>query len=321
MSNFYPPGHPFHQSEHASQWWLNTSGGSHSSDSSSLGAHSSVGTLFSDSANSQDRNWKNGKIWTSVARDSHNCIRRGWSTSSSESCSSARGSRVDSSPRAEASPHSSGEDPRGASSRPSPSPLRPVTRQSLQTDRFHSLASDIRAWGISTHNSLRSQEPNRPQPQDLDLLTARHWTRLSLQGRQPGSPSGLCSPRFDPSAFNPPHSPIRPVPYIPGRAARIFGGSAFRALDSLGESSSPAPCGVFGGSAFQALGPLGPSYTAPRNLFGGAAVFPCGPSTSTSPAPPGVFGGSAFRALGTPPDPASPAPRNLGAVPRRPRDP
>ena len=230
MSSFHPTGHPLHLSEHTSQWWSHTSGDGHSSDSSSLGAHSSVGTLFSDSANSQDPNWKNGKIWTSVARDSHNCIQRGWSTSSSESCSSARGSRVNSSPRAEASPHSSGENPRGsrvnsspraeasphssgenprgsrvnsspraeasplssgeyprgASSRPTPSPLRPVTRQSLQTDRVHSLASDIRAWGISTHNSLRSQEPNRPQSQDLDLLTACHWTRLSLQARQPG---------------------------------------------------------------------------------------------------------------------------------------
>ena len=195
-----------------------------------------------------------------------------------------------------------------------------MTRQSLQTDRVRSLASDIRAWGISTHNSLRSQEPSRPQSQDLDLLTARHWTRLGLQARQPGSPSGLRTPRFDPVTFNPQHSPLRPVSYIPGRAASIFGGSAFRALDSLGESTSPAPRGIFGGSAFQALGPLGPSYTAPCNLFGGAAVFPRGPSTSTSPAPPGVFGGSAFRALGAPPDPASPAPRDLGAVPRRPRD-
>ena len=134
-SSFYPPGHPFHQPEHASQWWLNTSGGSHSSDSSSLGNNSSVGTLFSDSANSQDRNWRNGKVWTSVARDSTNCIRRGWSTSSSESCSSTRGGWVDPCPSAETGSHSSGEDLRGASSRPSTSPLRPVTRQSLQTDR------------------------------------------------------------------------------------------------------------------------------------------------------------------------------------------
>ena len=256
-----------------------------------------------------------------MARDSNNCIRRGWSTSSSESCSSARGGWVDPCPRAETSSHSSGEDSRGASSRPSPSPLRPVTRQSLQTDRVQRLASDIRAWGINTHNSLRSQEPNRPQPQDLDRLTARHWTRLRLQDRQPGSPPVLRTSRFDPPPFNPAHSPVRPAAYIPGRAAGVFGGSAFRALDSLGGSSSPAPRGIFGGSAFQALGPLGGSTsTAPRNIFGGAAVFPQGPSTSTSPAPPSVFGGSAFRALGTPPDPASPAPRNLGAVPRRHRD-
>ena len=273
MSSFHPTGHPLHLSEHTSQWWSNTSGDGHSSDSSSLGAHSSVGTLFSDSANSQDPNWKNGKIWTSVARDSHNCIQRGWSTSSSESCTSARDSRVDSSPRAEASPHSSGEDQRGASSRPSPSPLRPVTRQSLQTDRVYSLASDIRAWGISTHNSLRSQEPSRPQSQDLDLLTARHWTRLGLQARQPGSPSGLRTPRFDPSAFNPPHSPLRPVSYIPGRAASIFGGSAFRALDSLGESSSPAPRGVFGGSAFQASGTPGTIlHGSPQHLWGSCSL-------------------------------------------------
>ena len=253
--SYHPPGHPFHRPEHASQWWLNTSGGSHSSDSSSLGNTSSVGTLFSDSANSQDRNWKNGKVWTSVARDSTNCIRRGWSTSSSESCSSARGGWVNPCPSAETSSHSSGEDSRGATSRPSPSVLRPVTRQSLQTDRVQRVASDIRAWGISTHNSLRAQEPNRPQPQDLDRLTACHWTRLGLQDRQPGSPPVLRTARFDPPPFSPAHSPVRPAAYIPGRAAGVFGGSAFRALDAQGGSSSPTPRGIFGGSAFQALGP------------------------------------------------------------------
>ena len=320
MSDYHTTSLPLYLTEHTSQWWSTTSGDGHSSDSSSLGAQSSIGTLFSDSGNSQEPNWKNGKVWTSLDLDANNCVQRGWSTSSSGSCTSARDGQGDPNPRAEASLHPSGEDLRGTSSPPGPSPQRPVTRQSLQTARVQSLASDLFALGVATHNSLQAQEPVRPQAQDLDLLTARHWTRLGLQARQPGSPSGLRTPRFDPVSFNPPHSPLRPVSYIPGRAANIFGGSAFRALDSLGESTSPVPRGIFGGSAFQALGPLGPSSQAPRNIFGGAAVFPRGPSAPTSPAPPGVFGGSVSRALGAPPDPASPTLRDLGAVPRRPRD-
>ena len=298
MATYYPPGHPYHRPEHDNTWWLNTSRGSNSSDSSSLGNTSSVGTLFSDSANSQDRNWKNGKVWTAVARGSDNGIRRGWSTSSSESCSSSRGGWINPCPSTEISSSSSGEDSRGASSRPSPGDQRPVTRQSVQTERVQRVANDIRAWGISTHNSLRAQEPNQPQPQDLDRLTARHWTRLGLQERQPGSAPVLRPPRFEPPPFNPAHSPVQPPAYTPGYTAGVFGGSAFQALGSTGGSASPAPRGAFGGSAFQALGSPG----------------------STSPAPHGVFGGSAFQALGSPEGSASPAPRDLGAVPRRRRD-
>ena len=299
MSNYYPPGHPYHRPEHDNMWWLNTSRGSNSSDSSSLGNTSSVGTLFSDSANSQDRNWKNGKVWTAVARDSNNGIRRGWSTSSSESCSSSRGGWINPCPSTGISSSSSGEDSRGASSRPSPGDQRPATRQSVQTDRVQRVANDIRAWGISTHNSLQAQEPNRPQPQDLDQLTARHWTWLGLQDRQPGSAPVLRPARFDPPPFNPAHSPVQPAAYTPGQTAGVFGGSAFQALGAQGGSGSPAPRGTFGGAAaFQSLGP----------------------PASASPAPRGVFGGSAFQALGPPEGSASPAPRDLGVVPRRWRD-
>ena len=208
--SYYPLGHPFHRPEHANQWWLNTSGGSHSSDSGSLGNTSSVGTLFSDSANSQDRNWKNGKVWTSMVRDSTNCIRRGWSTSSSESCSSARGGWVNPCPSAETSSHCSGEGLHvGASSRPSPSGLQPVTRQSLQTDQVQRVASDIRAWGISTHNSLRAQEPNRPTtprlgPSDCSPLD-QAWTAGQTARK---SPSLEDSPVLDPPPFSPAHSPV-----------------------------------------------------------------------------------------------------------------
>ena len=165
--SYYPPGHPYHHPEHDNQWWLNTSGGSHSSDSSSLGNTSSVGTLFSDSANSQDRNWKNGKVWTAVARDSNNGIRRGWSTSSSESCSSARGGWINPCPSAEASSHSSGEDSHGASSRPSPGGLRPVTRQSAQTDRCAASSQRYQSLG---HQHTQQPQGSRTQPATASRL-------------------------------------------------------------------------------------------------------------------------------------------------------
>ena len=178
MSGYFPPGHPYHKPEQSNNWWLNTSRGGNSSDSS-LGTTSSCGTLFSDSANSQDHNWRNGKVWTSLSMGSDNVargVRRGWSTSSSESGSSARGGWINPCPSTEVSSSSSGEDSRGASSRASPGDQRPDTRQSVQTERVQRAASEIRALGVSVHNSFRAQEPNRPQPQELDRLTSRHWT-------------------------------------------------------------------------------------------------------------------------------------------------
>ena len=68
MLHYYPPGHPFHQPTPAradsnrsstASWRSGPSRGGNSSDSS-VGTLSSCGTLFSDSGNSQDRNWKNG---------------------------------------------------------------------------------------------------------------------------------------------------------------------------------------------------------------------------------------------------------------------
>ena len=205
--SYYPPGHPYHRPEHDNTWWLNTSRGSNSSDSSSLGNTSSVGTLFSDSANSQDRNWKNGKVWTAVARDSNNGIRRGWSTSSSESCSSSRGGWINPCPSAEISSNSSGEDSRGASSRPSPGDQRPATRQSVQTDRVQRVANDIRAWGISTHNSLQSSgtkpaPASRLRPVDCSSLDT---TRTAGQAARE-SPSIEASP-VRPSSIQPSPQP------------------------------------------------------------------------------------------------------------------
>ena len=256
MSAYYPPGHPYHKPKHNNNWWLN---------SSSLGNTSSVGTLFSDSANSQDRNWKNRKVWTSLSRGSDNearGVRRGWSTSSSESGSSSRGGWINPCPSTEVSSSSSGEDSRGAISRTSPGDQRPVTQQSIQTERIQRAASEIRAWGVSAHNSFRAQEPNRPQPQELDRLTARHWTRLGLQERQPGSAPLLRPALFEPPPFNPAHSPVPP----PAPTTGVFGGSAFQALGAPGRSASPAPRGVFGGSALQALGAPGSASPAPWDL-------------------------------------------------------
>ena len=320
MSDFHTTSLPLCLTEHTSQWWSTTSGDGHSSDSSSLGAQSSIGTLFSDSGNSQEPNWKNGKVWTSLARDSNNCVQRGWSTSSSGSCTSARDGQGDPNPRAEASLHPSGEDLRGTSSLPSPSPLRPVTRQSLQTARVHSLASDLFALGMATHNSLRAQEPTRPQAQDLDLLTARHWTRLGLQARQPGSPLGLRTPRFD-------LWPSTPSTVLSGQSPTSLAGQPTSLGDQPSELWTP-----WGSPPLQPhVGSLGAPPSKPWDHWDPPTQLPAtslGELLSSHVAPQhpcplrlqGSLVGLLFRALGAPPDPASPAPRDLGAVPRRPRD-
>ena len=243
MSGYFPPGHPYHKPEQSNNWWLNTSRGGNSSDSS-LGTTSSCGTLFSDSANSQDHNWRNGKVWTSLSVGSDNearGVRRGWSTSSSESGSSTRGGWINPCPSTEVSSSSSREDSRGASSRASPGDQQPVTRQSVQTERVQRAASEIRAWGISVHNSFRAQEPNQPQPQELDRLTSRHWTRLGLQERQPGSAPVLRTPRFEPPRFDPAPRQAPPPAPTPGRQTGVFGGPAFVPLGAPGGSASPAP--------------------------------------------------------------------------------
>ena len=56
-------------------WKSGPSGGGNSLDSS-VGTLSSCGTLFSDSGNSQDRNWKNGRVWTSLSVGSDNDYQR-----------------------------------------------------------------------------------------------------------------------------------------------------------------------------------------------------------------------------------------------------
>ena len=92
MSHYYPPGHPFHQptlertnsGSLTASWRSGPAGGGNTSDSS-LGTLSSCGTFFSDSANSQDRNWRNGRVWTTLSVGSDSEVRGsrgGWSPSS-----------------------------------------------------------------------------------------------------------------------------------------------------------------------------------------------------------------------------------------------
>ena len=102
MAHYYPPGHPFHQPtleradsdcSSTASWRSAPSGCGNSSDSS-LGTLSSCGTLFSDSGNSQDGNWRNGRVWTSLAVGSDSVVRgssRDWSSTTTGLGSGARG--------------------------------------------------------------------------------------------------------------------------------------------------------------------------------------------------------------------------------------
>ena len=168
MSHYYPPGHPFHQPtpvradsnrSSTASWRSGPSGGRNSSDSS-LGTLSSCGTLFSDSGNSQDRNWRNGRVWTPLSIGSDNEVRgsRGsWSTSSSDSGSSSGGSSGGWDNPCHSTGASAEEDEaRGPNLRADHGDQRPVTRQSLQTARVLQAVSDLRSWGNRASQQLLS---------------------------------------------------------------------------------------------------------------------------------------------------------------------
>ena len=102
MAHQYHLGHPFYQTPveradsecSSSASWQSAPPGCGNSSDSSLGTLSSYGTLFSDSGDSQDGNWRNGRVWTSLTVGPDSIVRgssQDWSSTTTGPDLGARG--------------------------------------------------------------------------------------------------------------------------------------------------------------------------------------------------------------------------------------